>query len=66
MRANKACSRLVGFCAVFEHFSGFGLFLLPSRIPARPPAANANRWAASAILKIALYKKEISHANCNQ
>jgi hypothetical protein len=23
---NKACSRLVGFCAVFKHFSGFGLF----------------------------------------
>jgi hypothetical protein len=35
----------VGFCAVFEHFSGFGLFLLPSRIPARPSAGNANRWA---------------------
>jgi hypothetical protein len=48
---NKACSRLVGFCAVFEHFSGFGLFLLPSRIHARPPAANANRWAQFCAIK---------------
>ena len=43
---NKACSRLVGFVPTYEHFSGFGFFLLPSRIPARPPAANANRWHA--------------------
>jgi hypothetical protein len=42
---NKTCSRLAGFCAVFEHFSGFGFFLLSKRIHARPPAANANRWA---------------------
>jgi len=26
-------------------FLASGFFLLPSRIPARPPAANANRWA---------------------
>jgi hypothetical protein len=36
----------VGVCAIFEHFSGFEFFLLPSRIHARPPADNANRWAA--------------------
>jgi DNA recombination protein RmuC len=35
----------VGFVPTYKHFSGFGLFLLPSRIHARPPAANANRWA---------------------
>jgi hypothetical protein len=27
-------------------FLASGFFLLPSRIHARPPAANANRWAA--------------------
>jgi hypothetical protein len=32
--ANKACSRLVGFFRIFRHFPRFGLFLLPSRIPA--------------------------------
>jgi hypothetical protein len=37
----------VGFCGIFEHFSGFEFFLLPSRIHARPHAGNANRWAAS-------------------
>jgi hypothetical protein len=29
-----------------QHFSGFGFFLLSERISSRPPAANANRWAA--------------------
>jgi hypothetical protein len=33
----------VGVCAVFKHFSGFGFFLLPGRIHARPHAGNANR-----------------------
>jgi len=27
-------------------FSNFGFILLPSRVHARPTAANANRWAA--------------------
>jgi hypothetical protein len=27
-------------------FSGFGLFLLPNIVHARPLAGNANRWAA--------------------
>jgi hypothetical protein len=35
----------VGFCRIFRHFSGFGLFLLSKRISSCPPAANANRWA---------------------
>jgi len=43
---NKACSRLVGLAATYKPFSGFEFFLLSSRIPARPPAANANRSAA--------------------
>jgi len=30
---NKACG-FVGFCGIFEHFSGFEFFLLPSRIHA--------------------------------
>jgi hypothetical protein len=33
----------VGFCAFFEHFSGFGFFLLSGIFPARPLAGNANR-----------------------
>jgi hypothetical protein len=41
--AHTACTRRVGFCGIFKHFSGFGLFLLPSRIHARPHAGNANR-----------------------
>jgi hypothetical protein len=45
----------VGFCGIFEHFSGFGFFLLPNRIYARPLAGNANRWLAK---KIPLNKKE--------
>jgi hypothetical protein len=36
----------VGFCAFYKHFSGFGFFLLPSIIHARPHAGNANRWGA--------------------
>ena len=40
---NKACTGQVGFVAVFEHFFGFGFFLLPSIVHARPPAGNANR-----------------------
>jgi len=35
----------VGFCGIFEHFSGFGLFLLPNIFSARPKSANASRWA---------------------
>ena len=31
----------------YQAFSGFGFFLLPSRVRARPPAGNAGRWAAS-------------------
>jgi hypothetical protein len=38
----------VGFCGVFKDFSGFGFFLLPNRIYARPHAGNASR---SAIIK---------------
>jgi len=40
---NKACSGRVGFCRIFKHFSGFGFFLLPNLIHARPHATNANR-----------------------
>ena len=29
-----------------KHFSGFEFILLPSTVHARPPASNANRWAA--------------------
>ncbi len=35
-----------GFCGIFEHFPHFEFFLLPNRIPVRPSASNANRWAA--------------------
>ena len=41
MRPNMACSRRVGVCAIYEHFSDFEFFLLPSRVHARPHAANA-------------------------
>jgi len=40
---NKACSGRLGFCGIFKHFSGFEFFLLPSRVHARPAAANAIR-----------------------
>jgi len=33
----------VGFCGIFKHFSGFGLFLLSGIIHTRPHAGNANR-----------------------
>jgi len=36
----------VGFCGIFEHFSGFEFFLLPNIVHARPHAGNANRSAA--------------------
>jgi len=39
------CTGRWGFCGIFEHFSGFEFFLLPSRVHARPSASNANRWA---------------------
>ena len=42
-RANTACSGLVGTVRIFEHFSGFQFFLLPSIIHARPPTTNAHR-----------------------
>jgi hypothetical protein len=38
----------VGFCGIFEHFSRFEFFLLPSIVHARPHAGNASRWAAVA------------------
>jgi hypothetical protein len=44
---NKACTGQVGFCGFFKQSSGFEFFLLPNRVHARPPASNANRWAAS-------------------
>ena len=51
---NKACTGQVGTVRFFRHFSldsppgqaGFEFFLLPSIVHARPPASNANRWAA--------------------
>jgi len=42
---NKACTGRWGFCGIFKHFSGFGFFLLPNIIHARPSASNASRWA---------------------
>ena len=33
----RGCSGLAGFCAIYKHFSGFGLFLLSGIIPARQP-----------------------------
>jgi len=32
------CTGRWGFCRIFKHFSGFGFFLLPSRVHARPSA----------------------------
>jgi hypothetical protein len=43
---NTACTRLVGVCAIYKHFSRFEFFLLPSIVHARPHAGNASRWAA--------------------
>jgi hypothetical protein len=33
---NKACTGQVGFVAIFEHYSGFEFFLLPSRVSVPP------------------------------
>ncbi len=41
---NKACTGRWGVCGIFEHFSGFEFFLLPSRVHTRPSASNASRW----------------------
>jgi hypothetical protein len=41
--ANKACTGRWGFGGFFEQFSGFGFFLLPNIVHARPSASNANR-----------------------
>jgi len=56
--ANKACSGQVGFVAVFKHFSGFGFFLLPNIISARPLATNASRSAAARKIKFAKNQTE--------
>jgi len=48
----------VGVCGIFEHFSGFGFFLLPSRIHARPHAGNASRWASEMANLYNLYNKD--------
>ena len=45
----------MGFVAVFGHFSRFGLFLLPSRIHARPHAGTANRWASGSGVQRTFY-----------
>ena len=45
--ANKACTRRVGFCAIYKRFSGFELFLLPSRVHAAPAPVNASRYNLS-------------------
>ncbi len=58
-RANKACIRQVGFCGIFEHFSGLDIFLLPSRILSHPLAGNANRSAASFLAKGYMKTKSI-------
>jgi hypothetical protein len=42
---NKACTRRVGVCAIYKHFSSFGFFYISNIIHARPHAGNANRWA---------------------
>jgi len=47
--SNKACTRQVGFCGIFEHFSGLEFFLLSGIFPARPLAGNANRWQELAL-----------------
>jgi hypothetical protein len=44
---NTARSGFVGVCAIYKHFSGFGVFLLSGIFPAHPQTTNANRWAAS-------------------
>jgi hypothetical protein len=52
---NKACTRRVGVCAVFEHFSGFGFFSTSQALSTPPHAGNANRWAFPC--KIMQYKQ---------
>jgi hypothetical protein len=54
---NNACSRQVGLGAFFKPLSGFEFFRLPSRVSARPLAANASRWAAD-VLHERLKEKE--------
>ncbi len=35
-RANTACTGRWGFCAIYEHFSGFEIFLLPAESTPAP------------------------------
>jgi hypothetical protein len=42
---NKACTRQVGFCAIFEYFPRLSRIHISKRIHTRPLAGNANRWA---------------------
>jgi hypothetical protein len=42
---NTACSGQQGVVAFFKHFSGFGRIPFRQRIPPRPAATNASRWA---------------------
>jgi len=35
---DKACSEFMGVCAIYKHFSGFGFFLLSSKIHTRAHA----------------------------
>ena len=60
--ANKACTGRWGFCGIFKHFSGFGFFLLPSRVHARPHAGNANRWA-NPMGKLVPFQQEWLHGS---
>jgi len=43
MAYNTACTRQVGFAAIYEHFPGFRFILLSSVISFGPLAANAIR-----------------------
>lgn len=45
MRANKACTRQVGFCGIFRYFLGFGIIHASIRVHSRLLAGNANRSA---------------------
>jgi hypothetical protein len=47
---NTACTGQVGVCAIYKQFSGFEFILLPGRVQSRPPASNASRWAADAVI----------------
>jgi len=44
---NTACSRLVGFAAIYEHCLRSKGILLSEFCLVPPPAANASRWALS-------------------